>query len=108
MKKGHSNFVTIVTGRLDDATVILGVLPDRKKTTVKALLAGMPQKLRKTIKAVCSDRYEGFIKAAKEVLGKRVKVVLDRFHVAKWYRKGLDVLRKQELKRLKSELSAEA
>jgi hypothetical protein len=34
----------------------------------------MPQKLRKTIKAVCSDMYDGFIYAAKEVLGKKVKL----------------------------------
>lgn len=108
LKKGHRNFVTIVTGCLTDETVILGVLPDRTKTTVKAFLAGMPQKLRKTIKAVCSDMYDGFIYAAKEVLGKRVKVVIDRFHVAKLYRKGLDALRKQEFKRLQSVLSQEA
>jgi transposase len=31
-------------------------------------------------------------------------VVVDRFHVAKRYRKGLDELRKKELKRLKKEL----
>ncbi len=37
--------------------------------------------------------------AAKEVLGKRVKIVMDRFHVAKWYRSGLDRLRQHELKR---------
>ena len=49
----------------------------------------------------------GFIQAAKEVLGTRVQVVIDRFHVAKLYRKGLDALRKQEIKRLKRELSAE-
>ena len=108
LKKGHRNFVTIVTGCLTDETVILGVLPDRTKTTVKAFLAGMPQKLRKTIKAVCSDMYDGFIYAAKEVLGKRVEVVIDRFHVAKLYRKGLDALRKQEFKRLQSVLSQEA
>jgi uncharacterized protein (UPF0303 family) len=41
------------------------------------------------------------------VLGKRVKIVMDRFHVAKLYRSGLDRLRKQELTRLKQELSAE-
>ena len=45
--------------------------------------------------------------AAKEVFGKRVKVVIDRFHVAKLYRNGLDSLRKKELKRLKKELSEE-
>jgi transposase len=107
LKKGHRDFVTIATGRLDDEIVILGVLPDRKKSTVKSFLSGMPRKLRKTIKAVCSDMYDGFIHAAQEVFGKRIKMVIDRFHVAKLYRKGLDTLRKQELQRLKRELSEE-
>ncbi len=107
LKKGHRDFVTIVTGRIDTQTVILGVLSDRQKATVKAFLSRMPQKLRKTIKAVCSDMYDGFIYAAKEVFGTKVKIVIDRFHVAKLYRKGLDTLRKQELRRLKTELSAE-
>jgi len=105
LKKGHRDFVTIVTGRIDDETVILGVLSDRQKTTVKIFLSRIPQKLRKTINAVCSDMYDGFIYAAKEVFGKQVKIVIDRFHVAKLYRKGLDTLRKQELRRLKKELS---
>ena len=39
------------------------------------------------------------------VFGKRTRIVIDRFHVAKLYRKGLDTLRIQELKRLKKELS---
>jgi len=107
LKKGHRNFVTIITGHIDSKTVILGVLADRHKATVKVFLSRMPQKLRKTIKAVCSDMYDGFIYAAKEILGKKVKIVIDRFHVAKLYRKGLDTLRKQELRRLKKELSEE-
>jgi transposase len=107
LKKGHRDFVTIITGRLDNKTVILGVLSDRKKTTVKLFLSDMPRKLRKTIQAVCSDMYDGFIHAAKEIFGKQVKIVIDRFHVAKLYRKGLDTLRKQELRRLKQELSEE-
>ena len=107
LKKGHRDFVAIVTGRLADETFILGVLANRKKITVKTFLSSMPRKLRKTIKAVCSDMYDGFIHAAQEVFGKRVKIVIDRFHVAKLYRKGLDTLRKHELQRLKKELSAE-
>ena len=35
LKKGHQDFVTIVTGRMGDETVILGMLADRKKETVK-------------------------------------------------------------------------
>jgi transposase len=50
----------------------------------------MPHKLRKTIKAVCSDMYEGFIHAVQEVFGKRVRIVLDRLHVAQLYRTGVD------------------
>lgn len=108
LKKGHRDFVAIITGRIETETIILGVLPDRKKATVKAFLSGIPQRLRQTIHSVCSDMYEGFVNAAKEVFGKRVKIVIDRFHVAKLYRSGLDSLRKQELKRLKQDLSEEA
>ena len=107
LKKGHRDFVTIITGRMETETVIVGVLPDRKKATVKAFLRSIPQRVRQTIHAVCSDMYEGFVNAAKEVFGKRVKIVIDRFHVAKLYRSGLDRLRKQELTRLKQELSEE-
>ena len=31
LKKGHKAFVTIVTARIDDETIILGVLKGRKK-----------------------------------------------------------------------------
>ena len=105
LKKGHKDFVVIVTGRTDKKTFILGVLKDRKKETVKKFLLTIPPHLRKTVQMVCSDMYEGFINAAKEVLKRNVKIVVDRFHVAKLYRKGLDVLRKQEMKRLKEELT---
>jgi len=107
LKKGHKDFVTIITGRLDNKIFILGVLADRKKITVKLFLSRIPHTLRATIKAVCSDMYDGFIYAAKEVFGAKIKIIIDRFHVAKLYRKGLDTLRKQELRRLKQELSEE-
>ncbi len=107
LKKGHKDFVTIVTARIDGKTIILAVLKDRKKATVKQFLQRIPERLKKTVKAVCSDAYEGFVNAAKEVFGKKVMVVLDRFHIAKLYRNGLDSLRKEEMKRLKKELSEE-
>ena len=50
--------------------------------------------------------YDGFVNAAKEVFGKKV-IVIDRFHVAKLYRKAMDMLRKKELKRLRRELTEE-
>ena len=95
--------MVIITGRIETETIILGVLPDRKKATVKTLLNGIPQRVRQTIHSICSDRYEGFVNAATEVFGKRVKIVMDRFHVAKLYRRGVDSLRQHELRRLKKE-----
>lgn len=105
LKKGHKDFVVIVSTRIDDAVQILGVLSDRKKETVKTFLASIPEPIKKTIKIVCSDMYDGYINAVKEVLGNKIKIVIDRFHVAKHYRSCLNSLRKQELKRLKKELN---
>lgn len=107
LKKGHKDFVTIVSAYIDGRVQLLAVLKDRKKDTVKSFLKSIPTHLKKTVKSVCSDMYDGFINAAKEVFGKRTRIVIDRFHVAKLYRKGLDTLRIQELKRLKKELSKE-
>jgi len=58
-----------------------------------------------------NDKYpehlcDGFINAAKEVFGKKVRIVVDRFHVAKLYRDGFEDLRKKELRRLKRKLPA--
>ena len=52
--------------------------------------------------------YDNYINAAKEVFGKRVHIVVDRFHVAKLYRDGFETLRKKELRRLRKELSQKA
>jgi transposase len=106
LKKGHRNFVVIVTARLaEDRLVILAVLPDRQKDTLIEFLRSIPQRLQQTIHTVCCDMYEGFSEAVREEL-KHVRIVMDRFHVARAYRDGLDDLRKQELGRLKKELPA--
>ena len=105
LKKGHKDFVVIVSTRINDSVKILAVLPDRKKETVKRFLQQMPEPIKKSVVTVCCDMYDGYINAVKEVFGRKVKVVIDRFHVAKHYRSGLDTLRKHELKRLKKELN---
>ena len=101
IRKGHKDFVTIITARLRGEIRLLAVLKDRKKATVIEFFKSIPKQIRQTIDCVCSDFYEGFINAAKEVLGKRVRIVIDRFHLAKLYRKGLDTLRKKEMRLLK-------
>ena len=105
LKQGHRDFVTLVSARPPDGELtVLAGLPDRCKETVKTFLAAIPERLKATITRVCTDRYDGFINAARAVLP-RARVVIDRCPVAKTYRAGADPLRKQALKRLQAALS---
>jgi transposase len=105
LTKGHGNYIAVLTARRENGEVEpLAVLADRKKETVRAWLATIPEALRRLITTVCTDMWEGYISAAREVLPKAL-LVIDRFHVAKHYREAADDLRKSELKRLKRELS---
>lgn len=108
LKKGHRDFATVITAsRGPGEKSVLGVLEDREKATVKAFLLSIPKDLRDTVEVVCSDLYEGYTEAAKEVFGDKVTVVADRFHVAKLYRGAVDQTRKAEMRRLKNELPEE-
>lgn len=107
VKKGHNDYLTIVSvkDKLGELSVI-AVLPDRLKETIKMFLESIPSHLKKTVKSVCTDMYDGFVKSAEEVFGKRL-VVIDRYHVAKLYREPIDKIRIEEMKRLKSTLPQE-
>ena len=105
LRKGRKNFVAIITVRQANGDVsVLTILPDRKKATVKQFLQTIPRRLRVTIDTVCTDMWDGYVNAVKEVFGKKVTIVIDRFHVAKNYRERVDKLRKSECNRLKQEL----
>jgi transposase len=105
LRKGHKHYVAIVTLRLATGEVrVLAVLEDRKKQTLKAFLQQIPQQALEYIKSVCTDMYEGFTEAVREVIGEAV-IVIDRFHVAKLYGKCADDLRTREMRRLKKEMS---
>ena len=99
--KGHRDFVAVISARSEDGQLhVLAVLPDRLKATVVAWLKTIPAALRGRITTVCTDIWEGYITAVAEVLP-HARIVIDRFHVARHYRDGVDTLRKQELRRLK-------
>ena len=93
--------------RVGNTTRMLAGLKDRKQETVKTFFSRLPTRVRKTVRAVCSERYDGFLNAAKEVFGDKVKSIIARFHVATWYRQGVDTLRKAAMKRLKHTLVKE-
>lgn len=107
LRKGHEDFITIISTILEDEQVIvLGVLEGRKKETLIEFFKEIPPKVRGTLKTVCIDMNRGFYAAAKNLFP-AADIVVDRFHVAKAYRKGADSLRKKEMKRLRGELSKE-
>ena len=107
LKKGYQDYMTIITSRVHDKITLLSLIKGREKADIEAFFETIPNKQRKTIIAVCSDMYDGFINAAKTVFGKNIPIVVDRFHVAKLYRKRFTELRTKELARLRKVLSAE-
>lgn len=107
LKKGHRDYVTLVTGRLGDGEImILGVLPGHEKAEVIEFLRLIPLRIAQTVQTVCCDLWEAYTEAVREELPS-ARIVADRFHVAKHYRHAADEARKQELHRLKKELSKE-
>jgi len=99
--------VTLVTGRLSAGEIIiLGVLPGHEKAEVIDFLRLIPPRIAQTVQTVCCDLWEAYPEAAREELPS-ARIVANRFHVAKHYRHAADEVRKQDLHRLKKELSKE-
>ncbi len=107
LRKGHQDFMTLVTSRYNNKTRILAVIKGREKAVIKEFLLTIPKKLKNTTVGVCTDMYDGYVNAAREVFGNEIPVIVDRFHVAKLYRQCLVNLRKNELVRLRKVLSEE-
>ena len=105
VKKGYRNYITIITNKSSQKVQILAVLKGREKATGKGFFKSIPPKLKGTIQGVCCDMYDGYINAALEEL-KGVPIIIDRFQVAKLYRKCLVKLRKSELSRLRKMLTS--
>jgi transposase len=104
LKKGHHDYVTLVTGRMDEGEiVILGVLPGHEKAEMVEFFRLIPPRLLQSVQTVCCDLWEAYTEAVREEMP-GVRIVADRFHVAKHYRHAAEQVRKQELQRLKKSL----
>jgi transposase len=103
LTKGHRNVVAVVTAQTDDGLHVLAILPDRCKATVVAWLRTIPDRYRTAITTVCTDMWEGYTNAVREVLPHAI-IAIDRFHVARHYRQAVDTIRKAEVRRLREEL----
>jgi len=107
IKKGQQSYLTIISVKIKEGSPsVIAVLSGRSRKSVETFLENIPKHLKKTVESICTDMYEGYINAAVEVFGTQ-KLVVDRYHVAKLYRKPLDTLRIKEMGRLKCELQSE-
>jgi transposase len=107
LTKGHRNFVAVLTAKTATNRLhVLAILPDRLKATVLAWLQAIPQEHQQRIQTVCTDMWEGYVTAVQDALP-AATIVIDRFHVARHYREGVDMLRKHELRRLRATLPDE-
>ena len=104
VKKGYSGYMTIISSHFEGRKTILKVIKGKKKEDVALFLRTIPKPLRKTIIAVCTDMYDGYVNAAKEVFGSTVPVVIDRYHLSDLYRGCMDTTRIKELKRLRKKI----
>ena len=106
IKKGHKDYLTIITSRIGNKNRIIAVLKGKEKATIVEFFRSIPKKKHKTIDAICCDMYEGYVNAAKDVFCKDAPIIIDRFHVAKLYRESLIAVRKIELRKLRRDLSS--
>ena len=107
LTKGRRAYVAIITARTASGDLhVVAVLADRLKATIKAWLGALPRAIRAGITTVCTDMWDGYVRAVAAVLP-TATIVVDRFHVACHYREALDTLRKPEVRRLRKELPVE-
>lgn len=99
-RKGHRDFLCIISDI--DRKKVVQVLPDRLKTSVVAYFRSLPASVRKSIQYVSIDMWEGYFQAVVEALPKRVKIVVDRFHVMKQLNAALTKCRREIQRGMKS------
>jgi len=92
-RKGHRNFACVITDI--DRKSVIEVLANRLKTSVAAYLTSLQPSVKASLRWVSIDMWEGYYQAVVETLPKRVKVVIDRFHVMKQLNEALTKCRRE-------------
>jgi transposase len=69
LKKGHKDFVTIVSARIAGQIELLAVLKDRKKATVKTFLQSLPDRLKKRLNPYVATSMMALSMRRKKFLG---------------------------------------
>lgn len=99
-RKGHRDFLCIISDI--DRSKVIEVLPNRLKISVVEYLRGLPPSVKRSLRYVSIDMWEGYYQAVVEALPKKVKVVIDRFHVMKQLNAALTKCRREIQRGMKS------
>jgi len=97
-RKGHS-YLTMVYQLDEGRKRLLWMSPNREKKTLEKFFDCLGKEQAQRVKFVCSDMWGAYVK----VIAKRAKDavhVLDRFHIMKLMNKGIDEVRRGEVKQL--------
>lgn len=100
-RKGKKDFVCVLTDL--ERGVQLDILPDRKKSTLKAHFQSLGSDFCNQIEVVACDMWRTYRDVAEEMFP-NAEVVIDRFHVVKPLNDVLDVARR----RLRTELQGDS
>jgi len=91
LRKGHKNYVAVVVDL--DTGEVLDLLEDRSKALLMTYFKNKGAAFCEQIILFCSDMWEGYIQAAKELFPS-ASIVVDRFHFFSKIQASVDACRK--------------
>lgn len=100
-RKGH-NYITVVSDQQTGAVV--HVSDDRRIESLSIFYGTLTSSQKQQIEAVCMDMWPAYITATRQAIeGADEKIVFDRFHVAQYMSRAVDLVRRQEHRTLMRE-----
>jgi len=99
--KGH-NYMTLVYQIDQGKKRLLGIIKERSEAALEGFFKETGEDWCSQIKVVCSDMWKPYLNVIKRKLPEALNI-LDRFHIVKKLTEAVDLTRREEVKRLKSE-----
>jgi transposase len=99
---GSGQFVAVIVDHTNER--LLEVLKNRSKEAVRDYLQqNLDSGLLAQVLEVTTDMWDGYVEAAREALGERVRITIDRFHVMKNFQDHLTAARREIQRHLPKE-----
>jgi len=96
--RGH-NYMTLIYQINDGARRLIGVVKERRESSLQEWLDDFGTVRCAAITVVCSDMWPQYLRVIKRMLPHALNI-LDRFHIVKKLNEAVDETRRQEVKRL--------